>query len=153
MDKVFVAAATLIAALLQVSLLLLLPFSSRLYAQSSPHVFVGEATLDGVPVTYVTLVQGINDGRILAGAEATVQNGKFTLFARKLGGRSISLQFAVVGFIAERSYSWTIGGATGLQGDALAVMPAVRLSFGPEQPTRVKRGDRFQLSVNADTGF
>ena len=97
MHKVFVAAATLLAALLQVSLLLLLPLSSRVYAQSSPHVFVGEATIDGAPVPDVTLVQGINDERILAGAEATVQNGKFTLFAQKPGGRSTSLQFAVGG--------------------------------------------------------
>ena len=135
------------------SLLLLLSLSSRVYAQSSPHIFVGEATLDGVPVPEVILVQGINDGSILAGAEATGQNGKFTLFAPKPGGGSTSLQFAVGGFIAEQSYSWEIGGATALQVDALALIPAVRLSFDPEPPTRVKRGDRFQLSVNADTGF
>ncbi|MDA0735430.1 MAG: hypothetical protein O2909_13010 [Chloroflexi bacterium] len=148
MRKVFVAAATLLALLLPLGI----PVHSPVYAQTPPHVFVGEATLDGTPVPDGTVIQAIIDGRLLSGSDATVQNGKFTLFAAQPDGGSTSLKFAVGGFVAEQSYSWQIGGATVLRLTALTQLPAVRLSFDPAPPARIKRGDRFQLLVKADTG-
>lgn len=148
MRKFFVAAATLLTVLLPLSIAAGIP----VYAQTPPHVFVGEATLDGAPVADGTVIQGVINGRLLTGADATVQNGKFTLFAAQPDGGSTALNFAVGGFVAEQSYPWQVGGATVLQLDALTQLPAVHLKFDPAPPVRTKRGDRFQLSVKADTG-
>jgi hypothetical protein len=123
------------------------------YAQTPPHVFVGVATLDGVPVPDGTIIQGIIDGRPLSGAETAVQDGKFILFVTQPHGGSMSLHLAVEGFVADQPYLWRIGGATVAQLDASTQLPALRLSFDPPPPELIKRGDRFQLSVNADSGF
>ncbi|HEU0020445.1 MAG TPA: hypothetical protein VFR55_02045 [Dehalococcoidia bacterium] len=153
MGKIFVAAATLLAALLPLlPLSPLLPGGMPVYAQTPPHVFVGEATLDGEPVPDGTVIQGVIDGRPMSGAEASVQNGGFTLFVKQPDGGSTSMYLAVGGFIAQQPYLWRIGGATYAHLDASTQLPALRLSFDPPAPERIKRGDRFQLSVNSDTG-
>jgi hypothetical protein len=148
MRKIFAAAATLLAALLLLSAIAGTP----VYGQTPPHVFAGAATLDGAPVPDGTIIQGVIDGRPWSGAETTVQDGKFTLFVTQPQGESISLELAVGGFVAEQSYLWRLGGATLVQLDATTELPALSLSFEPPPPDLIKRGDRFQLSVNADSG-
>lgn len=144
MRKIIVAAAALLA--------LLLPVGIPVFAQTPPHVYVGTATLDGLPVPDGTLIQGVVDGRPLPGAEALVQNGRFTLLVTQPAGGSTSLELAVGGFIAEQSYSWRMGGATFAHLDPSTQLPTLRLSFDPPPPELVTRGERFRLSVNADTG-
>lgn len=145
MRRIFVAAATLLA--------VLLPLGIPVYAQTPPHVFVGAAALDGVPVPDGTVIQGVIGGLPLSGAATAVQKGQFTLFVPQPDGRRPSLKLAVGGFIAEQSYLWRIGGATVVQLDASTQLPTLHLSFDPPPSERIKRGDRFQLSLNADTGF
>lgn len=153
MRRILAAAATLLAALLLLSAVIGTPvYGTPVYAQTPPHAFVGTATLDGAPVPDGTMIQGVIDGRPWPGAETAVQNGKFTLFVTQPQAGNTSLNLAVGGFVAEQSYLWRLGGATLVQLGASTELPALRLSFDPPPPDLIRRGDRFQLTVNADSG-
>ncbi len=67
MRKVLITLVAFLATLLSLGL--------PVYAQTPPHVFVGQATLDGDPVPDGTLVLGLLNGRPLAKRLPSVRSG------------------------------------------------------------------------------
>ena len=143
MRKVLITLAAFLATLLSLG--------HPVYAQTPPHVFVGQATLDGDPVPDGTLVQGLLNGSPLARAQSTVQDGRFTLFVEQPGESTID--FAVGGFIAEQSAGWEVGGATALNLSASSQLPSIQISLDTATLEVVSAGNRFKLIVKASTGF
>lgn len=124
-------------------------------AQSPPHVFVGEAALDGAPVPDGTVIQAVVSGKALPGAETAVRGGKFTLIVEQpdeVGGEETPVSFAVGEYLARQSYQWQLGEITIVTLEAFSVLPVISAEI-PPPPERLVRGDRFFLSVRADTGF
>ena len=143
MRKVLITLATFLAAIL--------PLGLPVYAQTPPHVFVGQATLDGAPVPDGTVVLGMLNGLPLAKAMTFVQDGKYVLFVEEPGESTIG--FAVGDFIAEQSAGWETGGATALNLSASSQLPSIKLAMDPATLEVVSPGDGFTLKVKANTGF
>ena len=143
MRKVLITLATLLATILSSGL--------PVYAQTPPHVFVGQATLDGAPAPDGTVVLGLLNGRPLAKARTTVQDGRYTLFVEEPGESTID--FAIGGFIAEQSTGWEAGGATALNLTASSQLPSIQIAVEPAALRIVSAGDSFKLKVKANTGF
>ena len=143
MRKVLITLATFLVSLLSLA--------HPVYAQTPPHVFVGQATLDGDPVPDGTLVLGLLHGRPLARARTTVQDGRYILFVEEPGESTID--FAVGGFIAGQSAGWEAGGANALNLSASSQLPIIQFAVEPATLSVVSAGNRFKLKVKGHTGF
>jgi hypothetical protein len=134
----------------------ILPLGAPAQAQSPPHVFVGEATLDGVPVPDGTVIGAVVNGQALSKAETTVREGKFTLIVEQpegVGGEPAAIGFSVGDFVAQQSHAWELGEITVVTLTASSALPSIAAKIDPQPPERLIRGEQFLLTVRANTGF
>ena len=100
-----------------------------------PHVFIGTATLDGMPAAQGTQVEAMLDGEP-AGSAVVQQNGEFTIL---VNGPGEEVTFTIGSLQAEEKHPWTQGAATVLDLSASALTPnpsggGTGVSQGPQGP-------------------
>ena len=125
-------------------------------AQSPPHVFVGEVMLDGARPPDGTPVQAVLNGRPLPRAEATIQDGKYTLIVEQpheAPAAETVISFAVGDFLAHQSRPWELGEVTLLTLTATSTLLPVPVEIDPPLPERLLRGQEFMMTVKAHTGL
>ena len=141
-----VVAALLIAAVLTVG---------PAEAQTPPHVYAGEARVDGVPMPDGTLITAVVEGRPVPRAQAAIRDGKYVLFVDQpstSGTGPLVVNFAVGEFLAAQSSPWRMGGATVVNLTASRLLPPLTLEFATTLPEKMTRGEQFELTVRADSG-
>jgi hypothetical protein len=149
MRRVLIATVALLAAAI-------LPLGVPAQAQSPPHVFVGEVTLDGVPAPDGTVIGAVVNGQVLSRAETTVREGKFTLIVEQpegVGGETAVIGFSVGDFMAQQSHPWNLGEITVVTLTASSALPSIATEIDPQPPERLIRGEEFLLTTKANTGF
>jgi hypothetical protein len=125
-------------------------------AQSPPHVFVGEATLDGAIVPDGTVIRAVINGKALPRAETAVRDGKFTLIVEQPEGAGEgppAIGFSVGDFLARQSHPWELGEITVVALTASSDLPTIEVEIEPPLPERLVRGDELLLTIKANTGF
>jgi hypothetical protein len=135
---------------------LLLPLGYPIEAQSPPHVFVGQATIDGVPVPDGTIIRAVVNGEYVPKAETAVQDGKYAVIVeqpKETGTAEAAIGFVVGDYPAQQSGYWKMGEATHLDLTASSALPAVPVVISPTLPERLARGEEFTLTIKADTGL